>query len=137
MRYCFIYLLFIIVACKSATMQENNEKSDQEAISFGNAGGITGGEDRFLLQENGQLCKLSGKDTIQLKTIPSEEATSYLEQLNKLHKQIPSFEKQGNMSYFIEHINKEKVIYSVTWGKPGDAPPEEVTDLYKKLQKLL
>lgn len=126
------FLLFVQIACSSQSKSSSTLEEDQ--LTFGRGGGISGEVQSHILTNKGQLYATSSlfPDTIYLTDLAAKDTQRIFEQLDSLHLSQLSFQHPGNRYYFIRHQQEE-----VVWGNPDNLPPPAVQQLYNSLQSFV
>lgn len=144
----FIKILLLITiagqSCKSSdgntgNAERDNDQSDHVTlrIFFGSKGGFTGNVREFYLNNSGMLYKIKAKDTVELKEISQSKTQTLFDKLHAVCKKHESFQKPGNMSYFIKYVPKEEEAgKTFLWGSPQFTVPDKLQELYNQLETL-
>jgi hypothetical protein len=126
------FLFIILVQLFACTTTKNNIIISSISIAFGNGGGFTGIETKYQLKRDGNIYKITSKDTTPVYIKQLE-----LNQLNQIFKdaeELKSYEyfKPENMYQFIELNNNR-----IAWGFSTDNVNPKIISLYQQLNKLL
>ena len=145
MRLLIIAIAFatVVFSCKTrqkdATQPKKMEKKIQYdfSILFGSGGGFTGMYDDYVLKPNGKLYKLDEENPDQLlKTIEEEELELIFSKTKKLSLETLEVNEPGNITNYLG-IKGQGKEHKIVWGNPGVPIPDNVMEVYTKLNELL
>jgi hypothetical protein len=107
-------------------------------LIFGNGGGFTGAESRYVLLDNGQLFSVeTNKSTRKEKYTPLRQLSRTItrqlfSKADALQLEQLAFSHPGNMYYFIG-LQENDTTHRATWGHPSHTIPGEAEILYHQL----
>jgi len=107
-KISFIVLLSFLFACKAQTVKSGQWPNHR--ITFGNNGGFTGAQQRFVLFENGQLFYISGTDTAEQDKVKRKQIKAIFAEIEKVKATNFLVDRVGNMTNFIEYQKDNEVL---------------------------
>ena len=129
-------LMFLLASSSCCIFNRANSANSLsfKSISFGRSGGFTNLTEEYILNAQGCVLKVSGKDSTVINHIDKCH-------LNKINRQIKSidffsidFKEYSNMNNFIR-IESETKTNEVIWSQSSEIA--QIKDLYKRLTNLL
>ncbi len=111
----------------------------EEVLIFGQGGGFTGIEHRYILCDNGQLFRQEGVSAAieEAGRLPRRAAREAFEALDALGLRALHYEQPGNVYHFFE-LPSGKSSHRIAWdpNRPDEALPEAVRTLHAHLMEL-
>ncbi len=139
--YLFLALAGIVLGLYACRSHKYTAASlPDEVLIFGNGGGFTGIEHRYILCDNGQLFRQEGVGG-------AIEAAGYLrrrtarqafEAIDSLGLRTLHYEKPGNVYHFFE-LPSGETAHRIVWdpNKSDEALPEDVRTFHAHLMELV
>lgn len=128
-------IIFSMITISCATQKQQTKNTpDFDQIKFGSGGGFTGAERQYLLENNGNVYKVTRDSTFQINQIAMPEIDSISNLLDKISFKSIEFNETGNFTYHIEVITSD-YKKKVTWTDQSQAV--ELKNIYNKLVKTL
>ncbi len=130
--FCLISLLFMCKTPHALPIDENEEK-----IFFGAGGGFSGIPIEYCLMLDGRLFTKDylKNEWIQIVNVNKKKIRTFIKSLDKQLLLNYNLNQPGNRYKFLNY-QKEGRTYTITWGKEGFNPPQEIIDIYTSLNAL-
>jgi hypothetical protein len=127
-------ILFYISAFIVLNAHNCSKTTEFINIKFGEGGGFTGALIEYEIQTNGDVFRNTSlnKEHTKIKTLTKSDIKEIQNRKNKISVDTYSFNRPGNLYYFIETDNKK-----ITWGDPTFKEPKEIKELYEQLNKIV
>lgn len=134
---CSLLVLLLVFSCKT-TKYSPTDFPDQQ-ITFGSGGGFSGIVTDYTLLSNGQLFKRSSTDNrfVELKSIKKQAAKQAIKNYTFLGINEVVHDAPGNLYYFINYKDSDKVERKIVWGNKENPIDEKVKSYYKILTSFL
>jgi hypothetical protein len=130
-------MVAILLLLSCSAKEEFPEKYKGEQIHFGQGGGFTGELTYFALLDDGRLFKRSLRDSTfsLIDTWNSPFVAQMFTNYNSLSLDQIQFYEPGDLYYFIQHKSGDSPFHSITWGRPGTRPDQNIVTYYNLLYK--
>lgn len=92
---------------------KHTNTTNVETVAFGNGGGFTGIETKYLLNYNGNLVKISQNDTVLIKELSHKEVEGIYITASELN--TYKFFKPENIYQFVE-LKTKSTTNRIAWG---------------------
>lgn len=104
-------------------------------LNFGESGGVTGRDQRYMLNDMGILYRLDQNQKIRLDSIGHEKFQQIDAKVRDLRSLEAINQGAGNMNYYLR-IGGPEFQKHFKWKKPGQEVPRLLEDLHAQLMKL-
>ncbi|MDF1695577.1 MAG: hypothetical protein P1U56_07080 [Saprospiraceae bacterium] len=128
--FIFILLMVCVLSCKTSEVTSPSEYIGQR-LNMKHGGGFAGTYTSYHLLDNGQLFKASKSlDSIfGVKRMDKKIAKQIFSNYDVLGLKDQKMETYGNLTYYIEHVDKEGMKHKLTWEK-GQEGAEQMQMFY-------
>lgn len=122
----------LLIAC-ATQKNKTHPNPDFNEIKFGTVGGFAGTETQFLLNNRGEVYKISDDSTL-VNQISNKEIEAIAEKIKSMDIQNMDVNDFGNMTYHLE-ITTADYSKKLSWADQTKA--DDAKELYGKLVKTL
>ncbi len=133
--YVLILSLGTFISCGTTT--EFPSKYRGEQLHFGQGGGFSGLVNYYVLLDDGRLYQKALYDSTfnytdkWNKTFVRQMFSNY----QMLDIENVDYFEPGDLYYFLQHKEGNQPLHSITWGRPGVKPQENIVTFYNLLYK--
>jgi hypothetical protein len=125
---------FLWLACRNTKYTLGNLPGFQ--LRWGNGGGFAGIETTFILLDNGQVFKQTGKDApSEIKNAGAKKAKSLYKMIETLGLEKIDFLHPGNTYDFVEVFRDDRAK-RIAWGAKDYPVDTKILDFYRQLDEI-
>jgi len=125
-----VLVLFIAMAQSCCNTAKTSSGTPEPGIRFGKTGGFTNIPEEYLINDKGQVFKITREGSAQINDISGKEMKSIRKMMDTLDFENLQINEPGNISYYIKVISADHEK-SATWNDKTSS--SNLKDLYKKL----
>jgi hypothetical protein len=133
MSRIFLFCLFPMLTPSCSNPQKLVEDASHTKLYFGHSGGFTNVELKYVLLDNGAMCRIEPAGIRKTATLTTRQWKQVMEDLRKTGFEEITRDQPGNLTYFIR-LEKNGTSHEVRWSDP--AGNENLASLYKALTEL-
>lgn len=133
MTRMLLFSLLPLLASSCSNPQKLVDDPSHTKIYFGHTGGFTNVELKYVLLDNGLLCRVEPGGLRKTATLTAQQRRQVMEDFRKTGFEDITRNQPGNLTYFIR-LEKDGTVHEVRWSDP--AGNENLASLYKVLTEL-